>query len=564
MGIWGKVVIVATVMILTMAGCTQEEPKSESKEMAQLQNTIESNQNRMDREARQEEIDTTEQEVVNNGEQFVQVKNRIYYREYGQDALTTKIIGTRFIDDVTFDGNSTMMYYDTIAHTSNVAFEDNGYGPIYYSENTFFLNGYDENKKECVYSVEIDGSNKTIIGTGKIVEMSPEGNFYAVSVTKEDGNSKLDIYGTKTGKLFEIMQENDLQIVEFTEDRFIYQATTETEIRVYCIEISDNHLKDRILLGSIPVDKEDFMGITMFEQALIYNDTIYLGYGVYEGTGQFFAKGTVVSANLTKENSMKVEKEIKPNNEDALYMPVFYLNEENELVYTQNEYAGHVYENNSDLYYVDDTLKTICVKQGILPCYEGRIGYDAIELNKIEDSIYFIRQKRINDPANNLGWRSAYQLMQMEYVKVSITNGTEEILGTQKYPIDGFYATVWVCKEKSENGKEQMIYQLCEPGPQGLYDSTSYEEVAYLTPISDDFVYSDYGVLDDKSDLDIVNGEMDDLKMMFDEKDYVTPIKCEDGSYEVPEQGYIPGYIVLTEDGTEIKSFTRVLERKED
>lgn len=380
--------------------------------------------------------------TINNGSNYVKSGNYTYYREYKKDNFNETGLGGSY----SFIENSAkkMVRINEYGEREEL-FEDNGVGEIFILGERMYLKEYDSTSKYGqLYSVNFFGNNKKNYEKGKFEYI--------------DEKNKKIIYSTEKN----IVVINNLYEVELVipDSQFICYDQEDTTIYFQDRLLFGN---DKIQINSITINgsnKKELKSISSTGEyrAMLYivntqikGEYVYISYGSFEGTMQcyqgsiarmkkdgkdfevltetdnedflviekdgkdylIFDSSTIASSGGIDVCSMDLSnKEIVKTNEfkpRCLNVPfVEYKDSEDTLsdkgytvtvsAYTDNKGNKKLLINDNDFEEINTNL------------YNKDEGYrDIVDIEYVNDSVYFSIEEGIRDEKNDVGWRYSYK-----------------------------------------------------------------------------------------------------------------------------------------------------------
>ncbi len=238
--------------------------------------------------------------VINNGGLYVKYKGIVYYREYTADDIERSAIADKY-GNVSYPyiggtkKNMVCLYPDG---TKKELFKDTGTDRIYLYKDRFYLTeSVNSNRREpdIIYSIDMNGANKTELGKGFILAVSEELGIIICGDNKD--HSQLFTISVVTG---EITLLSDFEYFFELHDSMLYFS-----------ESYDKYNQDVVVLNSISLDnwekkvivkeeppRNEFMEFQSGSPAAISNiqlvdDYIYMLYGIYGGPAGYWQGGNI-------------------------------------------------------------------------------------------------------------------------------------------------------------------------------------------------------------------------------------------------------------------------------
>ena len=379
--------------------------------------------------------------VSNNGNYFVKIDDKVYFREYGKKALENPTIWGDYLYNPTGE-SSYIDYYDETEEKLVRVFEDFGHGIIAYMDGKFFMTGKDFSTNEYgipyVYAMDMNGNEATMpeLIHGEIKGVSKDNDMVFVeSAYDGTNNNEQALIGiAKYGdRAFTINSEGYLYYIGNVDNYLIYeevfyQMGQNTQRKLWCRDI---YTDETTLI--IELEYDAYTGVR-YGELYTSEGKYYIPYILTEGTGQMFNGGSVIQYIPGKEKSGKyaadfyeyddgaitvfidgVERDINDKSEDTYYIKRASFNEAGDLYLKQK---------NGDEY--------LQVK-GFIPSadyYETRKDMTLAE--SVDGTGFLMLATQIYDEEGSIGWRDGFRLLKMEYLKIN-DDGTYDVIQTVNY-----------------------------------------------------------------------------------------------------------------------------------
>ena len=378
--------------------------------------------NKEDEESRV--FDTTS-EIVNNNGHFVMVDDKIYFHVVDADAMGKTSLWGNYADSEC--GRTILYEYDPETGELNIKDYDYASGIIAVNGSDMYYYGYKENGEDIDsfisgYSLKNDKRmDKSITGIKSILGASEDGRYLLVLDydywNNENEGVKLQLFSD--GELnSEYNIEKYCSNVKVGEnDVFFIQGSTETGYELMDLNIISGEMTD---LGELPTfEYSEWAGYV--DQCILTDDAIYFTYSLYEGTGNFFAEGYYVKAEIGMEASLSYA-DMPPMDQEG-YAP--FAVKDGEMVKAEGVPGSCGTNEDGELGYYDEDGKFIAVIEGF--------GYENLSedgdhrtteiAEKIGDSIYVIYNDNARAPEDDVGWRYAYYRKHADYYRIDIKTG---------------------------------------------------------------------------------------------------------------------------------------------
>ena len=451
-------------------------------------------------------------DVENNGGEYVRVGERVYFRKYGTNALDTLATFGEFVHGWVTGDESEIMFRDLKTGAVQTAFKDTGYGGLYVADNSFYLQER-INSKDYVVRYSPDGADCETVREGTLLDITDSGllalqhyegnttSYYFYRDGKEIGNYQYETAYTYAGLsddgLFLLCDEDRSQAADGGGVTYgLWQLTPDGTL---------------IRLGTLPQVELTYGAEP--EQFISSGTQIGLVVGYYAGTGHFLNDVAVVTAMPGAEGSLSVF-DTNVHTEiylDSGYLPRLSFNGDGEIVtveYLPGEVQiGWEEENNGDLRVYDGERWQTFV-WGFLPERLDGSGYQRIsqQLEYVGDTVYVTLANAYASPLDDIGWRSAFRLLNMSYLAVS--GGGQQ---TELASVD--YDTVVQGNAWFIEGAETLLLQ-----------QNTFEEDVWKSEADDAFMIPV-----------AANAVWDDKDAILSEAVYVEPMKAEYGAWALPD-----------------------------
>lgn len=381
-----------------------------------------------------ESTDTNNNERIGNGGEFLLYDSRYIFRKYNLDSFTDGCGGVQNARDSSFKKIS-FMYSDG---TIEELFDDEGYGPLYFTRGTLYMNKYIDNVSH-VYSVGLSDQRTVHYGVGEIIGID---------------NKKRYIICRDWQKIYVL--DVDLQEVTLTieatggvigfNDNCIYYAI--------CVEVEEKNFEKEYILQlrkySFENKQETNLAYLTYtsvnstptiEKSQFLGNYIYFSYGSRGGSLAYFT-GFVARFNLlTYETEMIVEN---INTSDFLvtnaggehYLYYWGNSEECDRINVDTRIIDYppvetlveqyVFEDADGLcFYGKNNTKHILIsakdyeiygyKKGQIDQLSDEQYFVISEINEFPDKIFFRVDIGFHDPDKDVGWRPYFVRTKTQY-----------------------------------------------------------------------------------------------------------------------------------------------------
>lgn len=368
-----------------------------------------------------------EAKIWNNGNHFVQIGDRIYFRIPSAESMNTGAVFASFLDSV--PGSSLMAYDLTTGELTEIT-SDNGYGKLYVTNETMLVTS----------SMDDETKTYTILEGIKLKNLSVneyEGDGYLgidstgtyVVVSNYDYNERHNRYTIlKNGVKHADISSPDLyNYVGFCDGTLLYitlAADGSCRLCSYNLESGET-----IVLGDIPIPEyESFPGVP--EQLVVQGSSFYLSVANYEGTGHFYAGSVLLTGDVHTPDSL-VENHLEETGEEfPNHAPRFTVN-----LGTVTQAAGipgtaEVNNDSGEIGYYDENGSWNTVLRGYASQYSGdyETGTDVELAEYVNGRLFVVRNDLLHTPEEDIGWRTAYRRTHTTIEMINTLDGRVTIL----------------------------------------------------------------------------------------------------------------------------------------
>jgi len=378
--------------------------------------------------------------VDNNGGFFVRVGEKIWFRQYADGAIDEPQLWGNFLNvPPSHKIESTLCFYDEEGDAIIEEMGDDGFGPLWFGTDGFFLNRADEDSGlSTVYFRPVDGGKAQDLREGEVAGVSDNGRFVAIESKDSPGFSGLYIYeGTK--ELYRIVP-SDSEYYEFgalTNEGDLVYGGYDYDSELYTVRYLPKGGHVSTILGTLP-DPELAMSSAQLSQCLLDGDDVYFVFAWYEGTGNMLAETMCARAVLNKDNSMSVmeHETLSDESEYDLPLPKLLLEGPGE-VEAFDVLPGDIglsMINFGDLIWYDSPYSAICLIPEFIEQNPFDYGDKIVQtMCSIGDSAYLIVAGSSPAPEYDIGWRMAYSPGDLYYLRVPLQENSwvETLVGKE-------------------------------------------------------------------------------------------------------------------------------------
>lgn len=344
--------------------------------------------------------------LKNNNAFFVQKGDIVYFRVPTRDAMLTPEVSPDFM---TFVPGSILCSYDLNTGAIEEISEDNSCGPLILSGEELYSHtsmSDETTTYEYLESLNLNTGVVSSVDGSDLLDATVNGTYVAIGNWSYDFPPvhSLWIYqdGTKIADLGAFQK-----FIGFFGSKAVY-ITSESDgfNESYYLHSYDLFTDAVVDLGFIS-DLEDFYpGVV--DQIYAEGDRIYICFGIYEGSGHFFAGAKLVEASLNTADSVSVSDLPNPDWEER--SPSFIV--ENGTLRLVDGVPGTtaVDEATGMLGYYNENAQFVPVASGYGSTFAANENdYTQVEFAEyLDGKIFVVTNEMIRDPAHDIGWRYAY------------------------------------------------------------------------------------------------------------------------------------------------------------
>ncbi|MCR5223444.1 MAG: hypothetical protein K6D90_11340 [Lachnospiraceae bacterium] len=438
----GIFLLIVTLTVTCFTGCGKKESKDDGKVLAGLKEALENKNEPLTPSPGAHSNDSNEPltpspgdhfpegifaeafqggEVENNGDLFIRVGDKVYYRVYNERALERTTLGGTIVekDD---EIPSELHCYDLTAKEESTVCMVSGTGKLYAVPQGICLGkagGYG------TVLIPMDGSDAKDYLDGKIEAVSDDGRMTATYLYPESGGTCEHILYRDGEKVTDIRdpEADHLEALGFAEESLIllrYDYTDATyELLSYDGTGRETHL-GQIDAGE---DGNEHYGIPECKGLLVQDGEAYLLLAWYEGTGHFLSGWDVYRTSCEKEGDLQSVEMKSPSGEHVEEAPELVLDTDGKVTVSYHP-AGSLRlseDTSGDLIYEDGSReKTIAKNLIYTPGEDERFRMNmesAVVLGK--DTAFVLLADVGRDELGDVGWRYAYDLYSLQYMAIS-------------------------------------------------------------------------------------------------------------------------------------------------
>lgn len=391
--------------------------------------------------------DVDSKDVVGNGEFFIKVGDKIYFRMYEQASLSESAMGGDFRSMCIEDDEKRICYVTEGNDEINDAFNDTGFGELYYYDGKFYLRD-----DLGSYSINEDGSDKEYLNLG------------------EDMASFHSVY-----------------------DHYMFYTNLIDD--KYAFFVKDLDTED----DGTPIfylDMESERGWPSIKQAEVHGEYAYIGVSYVEGTGYFFQGGDIVKCPIDgSDTEGELIKEINfedADEEEVKYVMKYFTVNDDESVDVFYHLPGSAWVEEGDLYITDEDGEEFLYVEGFERDPVGGIYEMTEQVCMLDDEIYAINNLVVRSPEDDIGWREYYKVLKSIYYVIDAEDNLSEIytVDVEKEDMEAF---VYLLQDTGDNG-EYLV--LCKPVITVGREDSDLCYLYGLDPDNPDMFFDDYEIVE--------------------------------------------------------------------
>ena len=355
-------------------------------------------------------------QVENNGDYFVRVGNKVYFRDLSPMALDSAAMFGEFLGYENHNAASKLYCYDLAKEDCTELCEVNGSGKLFASVFGFFLGTAEDYSTLLVNPVT---GEEIKYCDGKPIAVSPDGQFLAVRYVPDrdnydphyrviyNGRELCDVSSNENGILEFYGFCGDFLIGCFKEDNYFYLAAMSPEGEITEMGEISNPIGEPY--------NTPYPELIQFEQE---KDNAYILLGYFEGTGHFLSSWLAVKCDPFLEGSLSTIStpyDVSTPEDLVDSLPWLLVEGEGEAVV----YPGlhdEIYLSEvgyGDLIYRDSPFSAVKLWENYFYRHDGEGGpnewKDFIQASAVFDNKAFImRMRGFRVEEADVGWRSCW------------------------------------------------------------------------------------------------------------------------------------------------------------
>ncbi|MBQ4312017.1 MAG: hypothetical protein II773_10525, partial [Oscillospiraceae bacterium] len=377
-------------------------------------------------------------DVESNGGVFVRLGDLIYYRELDEGAFGLRSSYGDYFGLSEAQGHSRICWYDTRTGEKGTAFEDGGFGSLYYMNGMFYTqflrdsDSYEISVRRCYP----DGScsEEVFVSDYNTIEGVSEDNTALLIRSYKDDTpgTWLSMYdGTFFSHEIDAENGGDTEYIGmgFAAGNDIVTVSDDPEADRFVFTEHDAKTGSSILLGEYEYDEDDDpFGIPVVDRIFRDGDSVYFVLSWYVGDSTDPDDLMIFKAAIGKENSTELVRKGFP--EGSEYKLPYVTVENGTLKYSEHpaKSVGFSEGGKGDLVYYDTAdSSTVLIEN-----YADKDIYDyyAHEVEKgetmrilqsaeyIGGAVYIAEADGLFDPDYDSGYITDYELKAMRWMKI--------------------------------------------------------------------------------------------------------------------------------------------------
>ena len=388
------------------------------------------------------------EDVENNGGNFLRVGDLVFFRDVREGLDGVSALWGDFLNVPELSEGSKVMYYDRRTGETGTAFEDGGYGSLWYLDGRFYsgepAKNADENYSgQSLHRCWPDGSG---------MENISEGNYASVTGASEK-NDYLSVHQYVSGQEQYLVYDGSVYPAQMigpeNDEYFVYAGFAGEDLILVSragdrYPVSEINLEtgERIRLGELPyTEAQEYAGAEII-QLYQEEDDIYLGVGWYAGTGHFLNGYYIVKMKARTENSVEEVPAERQEDEGDPERPWFFLNAGGEVLFSKYDPAGEVVLSDysyGDLIYVDSPfgasiLEKEFIKESEAMSSEAETVRILQAAEFVDGAAWIITADAARAPEEDIGWRTAYKAGALTWQRIQVYDLS--VSANEDFPIE--------------------------------------------------------------------------------------------------------------------------------
>lgn len=404
---------------------------------------------------------------------------KVYYRQYRKDSFEESALYANYYPSIS--GTDKEILCIDANGKKDVLFSDKGYGNIYLIGERFYMTEMTEDNMVVIYSVDMQGQNRIDYGCGTVYAVDVDRGVLVVKTLLESCEYTYNVLDCKNGKMIPLDIDGYVYLsFEAYHDGWCYfKAYQEKEDNISRVVAVSLEGEQREIIALAPDNSvEDLYYSESICEMKVVRDRIYLVFGGYAGSGNFFQGGRLITIKLDGSDYRAVEMSTHDGyNADAFFvcydngMPyvyffhhyikgekdyytgvwdveadtVFLSDFPQQLIWAQQGIAPHKENMNSRPFCVlkdekinvyalpDDSSRIVQVvtqiDDDIMQRDDGNVDYITYEhLYYADGFLYFQVEFNIYSKENSIGWRDGYIRLQTDVYRMKLDGNLLELL----------------------------------------------------------------------------------------------------------------------------------------
>lgn len=445
--------------------------------------------------------------VENNGGYFVRLDGKVYFRKYGPDALEKMTLFGEFLEYGHMEeAESEIVSYDLMTRRVETVFTDTGYGRLYYGDGGLYLQERVSRSDatdivDAVVWHSLDGARSRTLAYGRILGVTDSGLLAVEDSNLRDGNGgfwnafrfyrdgeEQGSFTTPASFSFVGLSDDGLFLIEEDyeggEDqppvRTLWQLPPDAHGGMLADREKEGANGDAICLGILP--EADWIVSVEPGQFVATENQIGVMIGYYAGTGHFLNDCAAVTAIPGQAESLTILDAPDEWEDEDTGLPKLFVDEGGEIALTEHlpgelEIGWKDGEEGDLRLYDGSGWETL--ERGLCPARADGSGYEKIvqSMEYLDGSAYVTLALAHASPLDDIGWRSAYTLLDMIYLVIPAAQGEGLELACVDHEA-ALEGNVWFLEDHSA-----LLWQQTSSDPEAYGTEADY---AYRIPIAAD------------------------------------------------------------------------------
>lgn len=366
--------------------------------------------------------------VENNGAYFVRLSDGVYFHRYGSLAMGEAVLWGDFLGYLDTEQNAAVLCrVDPESGAVTELFEDGCGGKLYWCGDRFYCKrSADDGVHVC--TVQLDGTVADF-GCGSVAGVSEDAAYVALWRYGEDEALRvLDAEGAERCAL-SVPEGSYYEFCGMCGDTAVYLDLTDGHATLCAVNAAGT-----VALGELPMESE--FEYPQCEQFLCDGGDVYCLFASYEGSAAMLNDFTVVRAKTGEPGSLTIVQE----GYDAAQMPdvseyaLPRLTLSDGALSYSAALSGTVELTDGisgDLVYHETPERATRLSAGFIRAIE-QDGLRIQTAEAVDGAAYLIVASMERAPDEDIGWRWAYRLNELYYLRLPLTEdaAVETLTGT--------------------------------------------------------------------------------------------------------------------------------------